>query len=238
MNINFEPESGAEITLSAPTSVSAIDQLLDVEDAGWYLNWLAWLCSQLPNAKAALVVSADQGGTFQSRAIWPELERTHDQLLLDAATATLDKKTPLITPVDDAIHQIGSYPVFVQGDLRAAVTLLLVAKDESDLQYSLAVIEYCCGWLELKLARAQLSDFNQQNTRQQLVIESIAKLLGERDFEHAALRFVNLMATHLHAERVAFGFIKNKEVSIHSQSDSSDHGKKYELVKLTNKALQ
>ena len=71
-----------------------------------------------------------------------------------------------------------------------------------------------------------------------MVIESIAKLLGERDFDHAALRFVNLMATHLHAERVAFGFIKNKEVSIHSQSDSSDHGKKYELVKLTTKALQ
>ena len=91
MNINYEPESGAEITLSAPSLVSAIDQLLDVDDAGWYLNWLAWLCSQLPNATAALVVSGDQSGTFQSQAIWPESERSHDQLLLDAATATLDK---------------------------------------------------------------------------------------------------------------------------------------------------
>ena len=238
MNINYESESGAEINLSAPSSVSEIDQLLDVNDAGWYLNWLTWLCSQLPNATAALVVSGDQSGTFQSRAIWPETERSHDQLLLDAATATLDKKTPLITPVDDAIHQIGSYPVFVENQIRAVVTLLLVAKNESDLQHSLAVIEYCCGWLELKLARKTLSDFSQQNSRQQLVIESIAKLLGERDFDHASLRFVNLMATHLHAERVAFGFIKNKEISIHSQSDSSDHGKKYELVKLTTKALQ
>ena len=94
MNINYESEYGAEVTLSAPSSVSAIDQLLDVDDAGWYLNWLAWLCSQLPNAKAALVVSGDNSGAFQSRAIWPETECAHDQLLLDAATATLDKKTP------------------------------------------------------------------------------------------------------------------------------------------------
>jgi hypothetical protein len=238
MTMNYEAESGAETTISAPSSSAGIDQLLNVDNEDWYLSWLDWLCDQLPNLKAALVISGDKPGDFQSRAIWPRDDRRHDQLLLDAAATTLNKKTPLITPLDDALHQIGSYPVFVEQEPRAVVTVLLVAKDETDLQNTLGVIEYCCGWLELKLARTKLSEFNQQNTRQQVVIETIAKILGERDFDHAALRFVNLMATHLQAERVAFGFVKHKELSIHSQSDSSDHGKKYELVKLTTKALQ
>ena len=221
-----------------PGAVHQLDQLLDFQNEAWYLAWLRWLTSQLPEVRAALVVTDDPAsGQFHPRALWPD-QQDQDQLLQDAAAATLDRKEPLITPLDDGIHQLGSYPVFVQERLRAVVTVLISTTDEGDLHKALAVIEYCCGWLELNLGRDLIDELGSQSGRQQVVIDSVAQVLGERDFEHAALRFVNLMGRQLQAERVVLGFVKRGDVAIHSQSDSSGHSKKHELVKLSGKAMQ
>ena len=170
-------------------------------------------------------------------AVWPE-DSSQDKLLQDAAEETLRKKQPLITPLNDGEHHLGSYPVFVDGTLRAVVTLMFAAVDEDELHKALAVIEYGTGWLELRFARNLLSDMASVNQRQNIVIDSIAHVLGERDFEYAALRFVNLMGRYLHAERVVLGIVKDAELVVHSESDSSGHSKKHELVKLTTQAMQ
>lgn len=237
---NNESRDAREGIVSLPGSVQQLDQLLDLQNETWHLAWLGWVCAQLPHARAALVVTDDAvSGQFHARALWPgDLPQDQDELLQGATAAVLDRKAPLITPLDDGSGQIGSYPVFVQGRLRAVVTLLLASADEGELQRALAIVEYCCGWLELSLGRAVLGEMDRQTGRQQIVIDSIALVLGERDFDHAALRFVNLMGRHLQAERVALGFVKRRELKIHSQSDSSDHGKKHELVKLTRAAMQ
>jgi len=228
----------SEIHVSLPDSIQQLDRLLDTQHENWHLTWLEWLCSQLPQVIVALVVTDESGcGQFSSMAVWPEVS-SQDSLLQDAAEETLRKKQPLITPLNDGKHHIGSYPVFVDGTLRAVVTLMFAAGNEVELHKALAVIEYCTGWLELRLARNLLSNMADDNKRQHIVIESIAHVLGERDFEHAALRFVNLMGRYLHAERVVLGFVQNAELVVHSESDSSGHSKKYELVKLTTQALQ
>ena len=226
------------ITASLPDSVQQLNGLLDTHHENWHFTWLEWLCSQLPEARLALVVADEaHNGQFHSVAVWPE-EGVQDKLLLDATEETLKKKQPLIMPLNDGKHHIGSYPVFVDGTLRAVVTLMISAADETELHKSLAVIEYCAGWLELRLSRNLLSRVASDNQRQHIVIDSIAHVLGERDFEHAALRFVNLMGKYLDAERVVLGFVKNAELVVHSESDSSGHSKKHELVKLTTQAMQ
>tara|TARA_R110001583_G_scaffold22377_9_gene84054 strand:- start:16326 stop:18161 length:1836 start_codon:yes stop_codon:yes gene_type:complete len=232
----------AEINCLLPNSVQQLDSLLDSKHQNWYFIWLQWLCSQLPDVDAALVVADElHNGQFHSLAVWPEnnTENTHqDKLLQDAAEETLRKKQPLITPLNDGKHHLGSYPVFVEGTLRAVVTLMFSATDEAQLHKALAVIEYCTGYLELRFARDLLTTMASNNHRQDIVIDSIAHIIGENDFEHAALRFVNLMGKHLQAERVVLGFIKSDELVIHSQSDSSDYSKKHELSKLTTQAMQ
>ncbi|MDO6563432.1 HlyD family efflux transporter periplasmic adaptor subunit [Amphritea sp. 1_MG-2023] len=227
-----------EITVSLPDSIQQLNGLLDTHHDNWYFTWLEWLCGQLPQVRVALVVADEShNGQFYSVAVWPE-EGTQDKLLLDAADETLKKKQPLIMPLDDGKHHIGSYPVFVDGAVRTVVTVLLNATDEEALHKSLATIEYAAGWLELRLSRNLLSTVAEDNQRQHIVIDSIAHVLGERDFEHAALRFVNLMGQYLHAERVVLGFVKNAELEVHSESNSSGHSKKHELVKLTAQAMQ
>ncbi|WP_417225274.1 HlyD family efflux transporter periplasmic adaptor subunit [Amphritea sp.] len=227
-----------EITASLPDSIQQLNGLLDTQHDNWHFTWLEWLSSQLPQIRVALIVADEaQNGQFHSLAVWPEVG-TQDKLLLDAADETLKKKQPLIMPLDDGKHHIGSYPVFVDGRLRAVVTVLLSAADEDELHKALAVIEYCAGWLELRLSRHLLNVVARDNQRQHIVIDSIAHVLGERDFDHAALRFVNLMGQSLDAERVVLGFVKNAELEVHSESNSSGHSKKHELVKLTTQAMQ
>ena len=227
-----------EINTSLPDSIQQINRLLDTQHESWHFTWLEWLCSQLPRVTAALVVADEsQSGQFHAMAVWPE-DSSQDKLLQDAAEETLRKKQPLITPLNDGEHHLGSYPVFIDGTLRAVVTLMFAAVDEDELHKALAVIEHCTGWLELRLTRDLLSNMASDNQRQHIVIDSIAHVLGERDFEHAALRFVNLMGGYLHAERVVLGFVKDAELVVHSESDSSGHSKRHELVKLTTQAMQ
>ena len=227
-----------QINTCLPDSVQQINRLLDTRHENWHFTWLEWLCRQLPRVTAALVVADEsRSGQFHAMAVWPE-DSSQDKLLQDAAEETLRKKQPLITPLNDGEHHLGSYPVFVDGTLRAVVTLMFAAVDEDELHKALAVIEYGTGWLELRFARNLLSDMASVNQRQNIVIDSIAHVLGERDFEYAALRFVNLMGRYLHAERVVLGFVKDAELVVHSESDSSGHSKKHELVKLTTQAMQ
>lgn len=224
--------------VTMPASIQQLNRLLDPADAGWYLNWLVWACGQLPNAAAALLITDDDfTGQFHARAIWP-VESRYDELLKNAAEVTLKKKQPLITPLDDGKHHLGSYPVFIDGILRAVVTVLFSAGAAVDLQKTLTIIEYCSAWLELHLGRSLLTTQKNQNERQHIVIDGIASVLGERDFEHAALRFVNLLGRRLQAERVVLGFVKAGEIAIHSESDSSGNANKHELLKLTAKAMQ
>ena len=236
--VESNSENSVNMNVTLPNNIQQLDALLDVSSDAWHLAWLSWLCTQIPTSVAALVVTDDTAtGQFHARALWPA-DNSHDALLNDAAAATLEKKTPILTPLDDGVHQLGSYPIFVHGTLRAVVSLLFTGREENDLHHVLAAIEYCSGWLELSFSRDSLRDLNRQGARHKIVIESIAQVLGERDFDHAALRFVNLMGRHLSAERVVLGFVKNKELRIHAQSDSSGHSKKHELVKLTVNAMQ
>jgi len=227
-----------EINSILPDSIQQLNRLLDTQHENWHFTWLEWVCNQLPSIDAALVVSDElQTGQFHAMAVWPE-DSHQDKLLQDAAEEALSKQQPIIMPLNDGKHHLGSYPIFVNGTLRAVVTLMFSAVDEAQLHKALAVIEYSTGWLELRLSRNLLSTMANDNQRQHIVIESISHVLGERDFEHAALRFVNLMSQYLHAERVVLGFVKNAELAIHSESDSSGHSKKHELVKLTTQAMQ
>ena len=112
-----------QMNVSLPESVQQIDDLLDVRHQNWHFNWLAWICGQLPQARAALVVVDETAsGQFEAKAVWPE-DSSHDQLLQDAAEETLRQQQPLLTPLNEAGHHVGSYPLFIDGKLRAVTTL-------------------------------------------------------------------------------------------------------------------
>lgn len=226
------------MNLQLPEDIQYVEKLLELDSEQWYVNWLSWLCSQHGRIHAAFVVADENAsGQFHAQAIWPD-NNEFDQVLQQAAEVTLRKQEPIITPLADGLQHLGSYPVFVAQRLYAVITVLFDAQREEDLQQTLATIEFCSGWIELRQSRQRIQHLLTKENRQNLVVESVAQVLEEPDFDHAALRYVNVLGRHLAAERVVLGFVKKGEITIHSQSDSSGHSKKHELVKLTTQALQ
>jgi multidrug resistance efflux pump len=221
-----------------PQSLRLLNQLLNTEAEMWYYHWLLWMCEQQPEIQSAILVADEKGdGQFHTKAIWPE-KNAQESVLHDAAEVTLKKQKPLITPMDDGVHHIGSYPVFIDARLRAVIVVLFKANTEESMQKCLAMIEYCSAWLELRFCKHELTEQKRQQERQKAVINSVSAILDKHDYEHAAIAFVNLLGRYLGAERVALGFVKSGEVSIAFQSDSSTHSKKHELIKNTTKAMQ
>ncbi len=227
-----------DLNLHIPNNTLAIDQLTQLDADHWFNTWLSWLCSELSQVRAGLLVSDESlNSRFQAQAVWPEATE-YDSVLEQAAKETLRRQTPLITPLTESSLQIGSYPVFVESKLYAIITVLFEVGEETNLHQNLAIIEFCSGWLELRQSRSRITHAMDVSKRHNLVIESIAQVLEEPDFDHAALRFVNVLRRHLNAERVVLGFAHLQEVKIHAQSDSSGLSKKHQLVKLTTLALQ
>ncbi len=227
-----------DLSLHLPDTISQLDSLLEMDNGSWHSVWLSWLCEQLPKISAGLlIVDEALSGQFRACAIWP-IDTEQGALLHDAAEQTLHKQQALIISLEQGNDQIGSYPVFVNNTLRAVVSVHFTRMDEAGLNKLLGLIEFCSAWLELRLNRRQLARVIQNEQRQRIVIDSVAKVLQEPDFDHAALRFVNLLGRHLNAERVVLGFVKNGNLHVHSESDSSGHSKKHQLIKLTTLAMQ
>lgn len=227
-----------EAVVGLPESLRQLDRLLDTSDELWYYNWLLWVCEQLPEVSSALVVVDEKNqGQFHTAAIWPE-QSDNDQILHDAAEVTLKKQKPLITPMSDGEHHIGSFPIFVNDKLRATVVILFNVTTENAMQKCLSVLEYCSAWLELRFGKEVILQQKKDFERQQMIIDSVSEILDKHDYEHAAISFVNMLGRNLNAERVVLGFIKSDELVIEFQSDSSSYSNKHELVKLTTKAMQ
>ncbi len=227
-----------DLNLQSPIASPAIEQLVEMESEQWFKHWLSWLSAQLTDARAALLVTDETSSSqFQAQAVWPEAT-VFDAILQQSAEETLRRQAPLITPLEESTLQIGSYPVFVEQQLYAVVSVVFGAEQENQLQNNLATIEFCSAWLELRQSRQRIRHALSATQKHRRVIESVAQVLEEPDFDHAALRFVNVLGRYLDAERVVLGFVKRQEVRIHSQSDSSGLSKKHQLVKLTTLALQ
>ena len=221
-----------------PIQSADIDSLLTYDDPQWLQHWLRWLCGQIKGAEAALLVTdAAVSGSFAPKAFWP-LQSQYESVLMDAAEVTLNQKTPLIKALPIGARYVGSWPIIANESLRAVITIIVKAEQESDLHDALAKVEWCSGWVELLFIRQALQASGTQIQRQDLVLDGIAGILGEDTFEHAALYYVNTLAARLLCDRVVLGFCKQGEVDIHAQSHSSSYSDRHALVKYTVNAMQ
>lgn len=219
-------------------SSSALDALLQTGHEDWYSHWLEWMLPQVPGAESAIVVQDVSGkGSFAPVAMLP-LESRWDKVLLDVCEKTLQQSRPLIRALDSENYYAGSWPVRVADELKAVVSVVLRAADEEKLHEALAQLEWLSGWVELKIARDKIGSQSEALGRQQRVLEGFAGVLESDSFEHAALYYVNMLATRLRCDRVVLGFCKEGELVIHSQSSSSTYSERHALMRHTAAAMQ
>lgn len=219
-------------------SASEIDTLLAPDDPEWFRHWLEWAFGKISGVQAALLVADTRAsGSFSPAAMMP-LETRWEASLLDIAEKTLDKRQPLLKSLDTDSCFTASWPVEVGGRLCAVVSLVLRAADEDALHEALATVEWCAGWVELHFARDLLGTHTDRIGRQDLVLEGIAGVLDADTFEHAALYYVNMLASRLHCDRVVLGYVGGGELEVHAQSNSSTYSDRHALMRATADAMQ
>lgn len=219
-------------------SASEVDTLLAQDHPEWFRHWLEWSFTKIPGVQAALLVADIRAsGSFAPAGMMP-LETHWESRLLDIAEKTLGQRKPLLKSLETDGYFAGSWPVEVGDRLCAVVSLVIRAADEETLHEALASVEWCAGWVELYFARELLGGHSRKIQRQDLVLDGVAGVLDADSFEHAALYYVNMLASRLHCDRVVLGYVKGGELEVHSQSHSSTYSERHALMQLTADAMQ
>lgn len=202
----------------------------------------AWLdaVASLTNGmqQGLLVLAATRGGRSEPVASWPA-QSVPDRALLAAVEGAVRSGRMVlqtVEPRDGAVHAGPSlaigHPVTVGGRVRGAAGLLVGPGGEP----ARSVIDrmvWGCGWIEALLRRRNVSIGDRIGT----VVELLATGLHHDRFQEAATAVVTELAGEFGCERVSLGFLKGRHVRLAALSNSAVFGRKANLVRAIETAM-
>lgn len=213
-----------------------LQKLVDCQDETWYTYWLNFVSGYLDYNAALLLVDAHNNGKLAAVELRPQ-GTVYIELLQSAAQQAFTEKHPVISPTDDNTY-VAAWPYIYEGNVLAVVTLILPTQNQAGLDTQLTQLEWCAGWLELKLLR----DLSEQNRnalhQQQSLLDGFVTVLEQRSFTASALAFCNFASRQLNCERVVLGFEKQGEIKVQCQSDSNDYVERLATMRFTRLAMQ
>jgi hypothetical protein len=213
-----------------------LQKLVDCQDETWYTYWLNFVGCYLDHQAVLLLVDEKNTGELSAVELRPE-GTVYIELLQSAAQQALTDKHPVISPTDDNTY-VAAWPYIYEGRVLAVVTLILPTQDQAGLDKQLTQLEWCAGWLELRLLR----DLSQQNRhaliQQQTLLDGFVTILEQRSFQASALAFCNYASRELNCERVVLAFEKQGEIKVSCQSDSNDYVERLATMRFTKLAMQ
>jgi len=212
----------------------------------FYREWLAAQCARVPDCFFGLIVLRDKDSLdYQAVTAWPDEDAT-----LDAASELMERviseKSGLITmletpPLDTSsisgTAYVLAYPVVISESVIAVVTLAIVADDKKALKYAMQQLQWGCGWLESMYWHELAVNTDKDSVRLSDSVDLLAKVLAENSFNAAAIRLVSELALLFKCDRVSIGLIHNKSIRISHLSHSAQFGKKMNLVRCIEAAM-
>lgn len=232
------PES---VTFSQPLKSASVDpvliqKLVDCQDDTWYTYWLNFVACYIDYQAVSLLVDDTNSGALSPVELRPE-GTVYVDLLQSAAQQAFTDKHPVISPTENNTY-VAAWPYIFEGRVLAVVTLILPTQDQAGLEKQLTQLEWCAGWLELRLLR----DLSLQNknalTQQQTLLDGFVTILEHRNFQASALAFCNFVSRELNCERVVLAFEKQDEIKISCQSDSTEYVERLATMRFTKLAMQ
>lgn len=188
--------------LAAPISLQSFSQ-----------SWLELQCSKISHAVAGLVLNkSDQLTTFVPAAIWPKGQDV--SYMGEIAQQVATDKTGAIKILDHAtaesigISIAGSLiacPIELAGEVQGIVVIALSVSDQGTLQTCLRDLFWGVGRLESFLFTSRTRKFQEQNTRLELVLNTISSMTGKMGFDNTAYALVTDLANSLGCDRVSLG---------------------------------
>jgi len=203
----------------------------------------AWLdaIANLTNGmqQGVLVLATTRAGRNEPVASWPS-GSVPERGLLAAVEGAVRSGRVVLQRIDPAggAAEVGSsvaigYPVTVGGRVRGAAGLLIGPNGEP-ARSVIDRVAWGCGWIEALLRRRSVSLGDRIGT----VVELLATGLHHDRFQESATAVVTELAGVFGCERVSLGFLKARHVRLAALSNSAVFGKKANLVRAIETAME
>ena len=204
--------------------------------------WLALLCTHVDRARAALVLTGEEGeGPFTVAAAWPDGQRDLQYLGPTAQLALTERRGVVIgadgaAPSHDSPAQV-AYPVELEGRLFGAVVLDVGAGALADLQGALRQVHWASAWLVDHFRQRLLQRREIELARVATLNELMATALQFRELQPSALAIANELARRLQCDRVSVGFDEAGQIVPLVLSHTASFDKRSDLVRTLGEAM-
>ncbi len=204
--------------------------------------WLALLCTHVDRARAALVLTGEEGeGPFTVAAAWPDGQRDLQYLGPTAQLALTERRGVVIgadgaAPSHDSPAQV-AYPVELEGRLFGAVVLDVGAGALADLQGALRQVHWASAWLVDHFRQRLLQRREIELARVATLNELMATALQFRELRPSALAIANELARRLQCDRVSVGFDEAGQIVPLVLSHTASFDKRSDLVRTLGEAM-
>ena len=221
---SFDSEHWARLTHAADAATFAA-------------HWLDIQCKAFDGViRGVVVLRTSEAATFTPLAVWPEGVEGNPKLAAVVEGALAERRV-VVQGVKRGMQRqdpvfIG-HPILVDDELYGVAALEVEGRTEAALSMIVQRLGWGVGWLEA-LARRKIFT---SKARLVTVLELIATSLQHERFQAAATAVVTELATTLGCERVSIGFLKGRHVYLCALSHSADFGKKTNLVRALEGAM-
>ena len=211
-------------------------------DEDFYYNWLSLQIRLIRGVHSGLVViGPPEQGPFTPIAFWPKEYREQQKLAEVIERALRERKGVVIrnitseVPFPSELFHI-AYPVRVTGMLYGVVAFEVEPRSPDELQSVMRQLQWGVAWIENWILR-------KDSERDRIIKQRITTVLDlagaalQGGFKAAATSFVTLLATRLNCDRVSIGFVKGKQVKVHTLSHSAQFKKQMNLIRSINEAM-
>ena len=242
------------MTANAPVYSIAEEHRVRAESAAWSRftapndsaefcgAWLALLCTHVHRARAALVLTGEEGeGAFTVAAAWPDGQRDLQYLGPTAQLALTERRGVVsgadgAAPSHDKPAQV-AYPVEVEGRLFGAVVLDVGAGGPADLQGALRQVHWASAWLVDHFRQRLLRRREVELARVATLNELMATALQFRQLQPSALAVANELARRLRCDRVSIGFEEAGQIVPLVLSHTASFDRRSDLVRTLGEAM-
>ncbi len=200
----------------------------------FHAAWLEVLCRALADARAGLVLLAQDDGSFAPVAALPAARDL--SYLSEIATEALRQREGVVRH-DELGHARLAYPLLANEQLHGAVVLDLGAASAATLERALRLTHWGAGWLVDLLHQQALQRQQGRNAQGRFLLDTLLALMGEPSLREAGLSLVNRIGREFDCHQVQLGVAQRKTLKVLAVSHAAWFEERAGIVNLATQAM-
>jgi multidrug resistance efflux pump len=204
-------------------------------------SWLAMQCQMIPGVVCAALFPAESGNAEcpVPTACWPTAGQQTSAGLRVAAARALAKNKPVVcsAPQPGGAKTTPplnlACPILIDGVMLGVIVVEMKATDQQQQRAVLQMLQWGSMWLQLTLQQ----ETDPSDDLPLKVLQIVAASLEHNEFQAAATGCATELSSRLQCERVSFGFMQGKTISLQALSNSANFDGQTNLARALELAM-